>query len=134
LPPACLLAQSSFTFLSSHFNFFTFVISSYFLSSRPPKFPYTPLSKGLSSHTSTATMKFIAPLLALAATVLAQNNAINIPNGGLQVIAGQPLTITWTDPSSSTVTIKLQQGSAVTPDSGIILLSTSLSSQHTTPY
>ena len=79
-------------------------------------------------------MKFIAPLLALAATVLAQNNAINIPNGGLQVIAGQPLTITWTDPSSSTVTIKLQQGSAVTPDSGIILLSTSLSSQHITPY
>jgi len=69
-------------------------------------------------------MKYIAPLLALVAAVLAQkNNAINIPVGGLQVTAGQPITITWTDPSSSTVTIKLQQGSGVTPETGITVLS-----------
>lgn len=68
-------------------------------------------------------MKYIAPFFALVAAVLAQNNAINIPAGGLQVTAGQPITITWTDPSSSTVTIKLQQGSGVTPNSGITVLS-----------
>ena len=70
-----------------------------------------------------ANMKYIAPFFALVAAVLAQNNAINIPAGGLQVTAGQPITITWTDPSSSTVTIKLQQGSGVTPNSGITVLS-----------
>jgi hypothetical protein len=76
-----------------------------------------------------ATMKFIAPFLALVAAALAQNNAINIPAGGLQVTAGQPFTITWSDPSSSTVTIKLQQGSGVTPSTGITLLSRSLTFQ-----
>jgi hypothetical protein len=68
-------------------------------------------------------MKFIAPFLALVAAAFAQNNAINIPAGGLQVTAGQSFTITWTDPSSSTVTIKLQQGSGVTPNTGITILS-----------
>lgn len=70
-------------------------------------------------------MKCITSLLAFAAAVFAQQNAINIPNGGFQVTAGQPFTITWNDPSSSTVTIKLQQGSNITPDTGITLLSAS---------
>jgi hypothetical protein len=62
------------------------------------------------------------PILAFcAALAFAQNNnQISIPAGGLVVNAGQPLTIDWTDPSSSTVTIKLQQA-PITPDSGVVL-------------
>jgi len=45
-------------------------------------------------------MRFITPFLALFAVVAtAQQNAINIPPGGLQVTAGVPTTITWSDPS-----------------------------------
>ncbi|RVX69198.1 hypothetical protein B0A52_07174 [Exophiala mesophila] len=71
-------------------------------------------------------MKFLSIAAALfAATVTAQlNNAIAIPEGSstLDVTAGEPLTIEWSNPSSGTVTIKLQQ-EPVTPDSGIVLLS-----------
>lgn len=58
----------------------------------------------------------------LAAVATAQNNAISIPEGSstLQVTAGQPLVIDWTNPSSGTVTIKLVQ-EPITPDSGIVL-------------
>jgi hypothetical protein len=62
-----------------------------------------------------------------AAFAFAQNNnKINIPAGQntLQVISGQSLTITWTDPSSGTVTIKLQQAPNITPDSGYVLACT----------
>lgn len=57
-----------------------------------------------------------------AALAFAQNNKINIPAGQstLTVVAGQLTTITWTDPSSGTVTIKLQQP-PITPTSGYVL-------------
>jgi hypothetical protein len=51
------------------------------------------------------------------------NNIINIPANGLNVVAGQTITITWSDPSSSTVTIKLQQ-TDITPTSGFVLACT----------
>lgn len=58
-----------------------------------------------------------------AAFAFAQNNQISIPAGQttLTVTAGQPLTIDWTNPSSGTVTIKLQQAPNITPDSGVVL-------------
>ncbi|KAK5213199.1 hypothetical protein LTR41_000778 [Exophiala xenobiotica] len=68
---------------------------------------------------------FTAAVAALcAAVVAAQNNAISVPAGQstLDVTAGQPLTLEWTDPSSGTVTIKLQQD-PITPDGGITLAS-----------
>jgi hypothetical protein len=57
-----------------------------------------------------------------AALAFAQNNKINVPAGQntLTVIAGQLTTITWTDPSSGTVTIKLQQP-PITPGGGYVL-------------
>ncbi|OCT48937.1 putative GPI anchored protein [Cladophialophora carrionii] len=66
---------------------------------------------------------FAAVAALCAAVVSAQNNAINVPAGAatLDVTAGQPLTIEWTNPSSGTVTIKLQQD-PVTPDSGFVLV------------
>ncbi|RMZ84873.1 hypothetical protein DV738_g252, partial [Chaetothyriales sp. CBS 135597] len=71
-------------------------------------------------------MRFFTTALALfASAALAQlNNAINVPEGQstLDVTAGQPVTITWSNPSDGTVTIKLQQSdSDITPDSGIVL-------------
>ena len=64
--------------------------------------------------------------LALAfytAVAFAQNNEITIPADGLNIVAGQVTTITWTDPSSSTVTIKLQQA-PITSTSGYVLACT----------
>ena len=67
-------------------------------------------------------MRFIGPVLALlVAAVTAQQNAIDIPTGGLDIVANKPLTITWTNPSSGTITIKLQQGSEVTPQTGLVV-------------
>lgn len=68
-------------------------------------------------------MRFFAPLLAfLVAVVTAQqNNAINIPNGGLNPVAGQPFTITWSNPSGGTVSIYLTQGNTVLPGQGQLL-------------
>ncbi|KAK4942940.1 hypothetical protein LTR10_017324 [Elasticomyces elasticus] len=59
-----------------------------------------------------------------AGIVAAQNNAISVPSGEstLAVTAGQPLTLQWTNPSSGTVTIKLQQD-PITPNGGITLAS-----------
>ena len=70
-------------------------------------------------------MRFLYTAVAAlcAAVVAAQNNnAISVPEGQstLDVTAGQPLTIQWSNPSSGTVTIKLQQ-QPVTPDGGIVL-------------
>ncbi|KIW87722.1 uncharacterized protein Z519_11696 [Cladophialophora bantiana CBS 173.52] len=72
-------------------------------------------------------MRFAHALVAALCAVVAsaqQNNAISIPGGQgtLDVTAGQPLTIEWTNPSSGTVTIKLQQD-PITPDSGVVLAS-----------
>jgi hypothetical protein len=60
-----------------------------------------------------------------AVVAFAQNNKINIPAGAstLSIVAGQLTTITWSDPSSSTVTIKLQQP-PITPTSGFVLACT----------
>jgi hypothetical protein len=70
-------------------------------------------------------MRFIYAAVALFATLaLAQQNAISIPEGQstLDVTAGQETTIVWTNPSSGTVTIKLQEsGPNITPESGIVL-------------
>jgi hypothetical protein len=69
-------------------------------------------------------MRFASTLVAALCAVVAsaQNNAISIPEGQttLDVTAGQPLTIVWTNPSSSTVTIKLQQDPIV-PEGGAVL-------------
>ena len=67
------------------------------------------------------TLAFYATLT-LALTNSTQNNSINIPAGqsSLSVTAGQLTTITWRNPSSGTVTIKLQQA-PITPDSGYVL-------------
>ncbi|RMD44085.1 hypothetical protein DV735_g973, partial [Chaetothyriales sp. CBS 134920] len=81
-------------------------------------------------------MRFLKAALALFASVAlaAQNNAIDVPNGQstLAVTAGQPVTITWSNPSSGTVTIKLQQSdSNITPDSGIVLTTNTPASDQT---
>ncbi len=70
-------------------------------------------------------MRLLATVGALCAAVFsvsAANNAISVPAGQstLDVTAGQDLTIDWTDPSSGTVTIKLQQD-PISPDGGITL-------------
>ncbi|EXJ88444.1 hypothetical protein A1O1_05374 [Capronia coronata CBS 617.96] len=70
-------------------------------------------------------MRLLATVVAaLCATVVSAqaNNAIAIPAGQstLDVTAGKPLTIHWTNPSSDTVTIKLQQD-PITPQSGVVL-------------
>ncbi|KIX01651.1 uncharacterized protein Z518_09377 [Rhinocladiella mackenziei CBS 650.93] len=80
-------------------------------------------------------MRFLyAAVAALCAVVVSaqENNAISIPAGQstLDVTAGSPLTIEWTNPSSGTVTIKLQQ-EPITPESGITLASGILASTGT---
>ena len=62
--------------------------------------------------------------LAFFASYVLGSNNINVPAGQatLQITAGQPFTMTWTDPSSGTVTIKLQQAPNITPDSGYVLV------------
>jgi hypothetical protein len=62
-------------------------------------------------------------LALFTAFAFAQNNLINIPAGSstLIVVANALNTITWTNPSSGTVTIKLQQAPNITPDSGYVL-------------
>ncbi|EHY59657.1 hypothetical protein HRR83_001067 [Exophiala dermatitidis] len=66
----------------------------------------------------------VAALCAAAVSAQSSNNAILIPEGQstLDVTAGEPLTLQWSNPSSGTVTIKLQQD-PITPDSGIVLAS-----------
>lgn len=70
-------------------------------------------------------MRFsLATIAFYAALVLGQENAINIPSGEstLDVTAGQPTTITWTNPSDGTVTIRLQySGTDQLADSGIVV-------------
>lgn len=75
-------------------------------------------------------MRSWTPLtLAFYATFVLGSNNINIPDGQatLLVNAGQATTITWDDPSSGTVTIKLQQAPNITPDSGYVLACTFIS-------
>lgn len=81
-------------------------------------------------------MRFWTCAVALFASLaLAQQNAINIPGSALDVTAGQPTTITWQNPSSGTVTIKLQQNdNNITPDSGIVLASNIPASAETATF
>src|SRR5271154_5502198 len=82
------------------------------------------------SSTILSTMNLLVQLfiylLAILQKAIAQENIIDVPPGGLVVTAGQPFTITWSNPSSGTVTIKLQQGSAITPTSGTVVASGSI--------
>lgn len=70
-------------------------------------------------------MRFTLATIALyAALVFGQENAINIPSGEstLDVTAGEPTTITWTNPSDGTITIRLQYaGTDQLADSGIVV-------------
>ncbi|ERF68515.1 hypothetical protein EPUS_05654 [Endocarpon pusillum Z07020] len=67
-------------------------------------------------------------VLAFAALVAAQggnNNVINNPASGIQAEAGQPLTLSWDNPSSGplsrTVTIKIQTSGDIQPTDGIVV-------------
>lgn len=69
-------------------------------------------------------MRFYGLIFALlAAIALAQDqqNYINVPREGFNAQAGQPITITWSNPSSGTVTIRLTQGNVNAPGSGVEL-------------
>lgn len=71
-------------------------------------------------------MRFFGLICAtLAAVCLAQTqpNYINVPEGGFNAVAGQPITITWSNPSSGTVTIRLTQGDNLLPGDGVVLAS-----------
>ncbi|KAI9934436.1 hypothetical protein ASPWEDRAFT_43847 [Aspergillus wentii DTO 134E9] len=58
-------------------------------------------------------------LSAFAAVVAAaSSNPFNNPAGGYSFKAGSPTTITWDPTTSGTVSLKLQWGNALTPDSG----------------
>lgn len=88
---------------------------------------HLPVHYPRQSISATAKMRLWIPftLAFYAVVAFAQNNKINIPAGAstLSVVAGQVTTITWSDPSSSTVTIKLQQN-PITPTSGFVLACT----------
>ncbi|KAK5941468.1 hypothetical protein PMZ80_006747 [Knufia obscura] len=73
---------------------------------------------------------------ALAAIALAQTqpNYINIPQGGLNVVAGQPFTITWQNPSSGDVTIRLTQGNNIDAAEAGIELTTVPASAETATF
>jgi len=71
-------------------------------------------------------MRFSGLIFAVVAAVaLAQTstqpNYINVPQGGFAVVAGQPFTITWQNPSSGDVNIRLTQGNNIEPGAGIDL-------------
>lgn len=88
----------------------------------------SPVHYQQQSISATAKMRLWMPLALAFYTAVAfaqnsTNNIINIPANGLNVVAGQAITITWSDPSSSTVTIKLQQ-TDITPTSGFVLACT----------
>lgn len=59
---------------------------------------------------------------AFAALVAAQtDNPFNVPSGGYDFTSGEPTTIKWTPTTDSTVTLKLQVGTNIRPDSGEII-------------
>lgn len=63
---------------------------------------------------------------AFAAVVSAQvggtENPFNVPEGGYEFNAGEPTVLQWDPTTDGTVTIKLQYGDDITPDTGIILV------------
>ena len=66
-------------------------------------------------HSATDMRIFGLIFALLAAIVLAQDNSnyINVPQGGFAIVAGQPFTITWQNPSSGQVNIRLTQGNNI---------------------
>lgn len=69
---------------------------------------------------------YLLPALsALAAFVAAQTggpNAFMVPaSGNYQLTAGQPTTFQWTNPSGSTVTLKLRDGPTGHLNSGTVI-------------
>lgn len=71
-------------------------------------------------------MRLTGLVLALWATITlaqssGQQNYINVPSSGFDASAGQPITITWQNPSSGTVTIKLTQGNVQSSSDGVVL-------------
>ncbi|KAK5106211.1 hypothetical protein LTS08_000329 [Lithohypha guttulata] len=69
-------------------------------------------------------MRFYGLIFALlAAITFAQQNVINNPVTGWDVSTGSSVTITWTMPSSGTVSIRLTQGGNIEPGSGDLLIS-----------
>ncbi|KAK2758611.1 hypothetical protein FQN54_003301 [Arachnomyces sp. PD_36] len=62
---------------------------------------------------------------AFAAFAAAQgtDNAFNVPPGGYDFTAGQPTNLEWTPSTSGTVTLKLQIGKDITPNSGEVIAS-----------
>lgn len=68
-------------------------------------------------------MRFYGLIFALlAAITFAQQNVINNPVTGWDISAGSSVTITWTMPSSGTVSIRLTQGGNIQPGSGDLLI------------
>jgi len=65
---------------------------------------------------------FLFAVLAALALAQTQQNYINYPSTGFGAQAGQQLTITWQNPSSSTVTIRLTQGTVASPSDGQVLV------------
>jgi hypothetical protein len=63
---------------------------------------------------------FYLAISALAAVAAAQN-PFSHPEGGFDFEAGKPTTIAWEPTTGGTVTIKLQKGDDITPNSGIII-------------
>ncbi|KAL4888688.1 Ser-Thr-rich glycosyl-phosphatidyl-inositol-anchored membrane family-domain-containing protein [Aspergillus ambiguus] len=69
-------------------------------------------------------MRFLyLTLSAFAALAAAADNAnpFNIPNGGYSFTAGKPTTLTWKPTTDGTVTLRLQWGSVMTPESGSVI-------------
>jgi hypothetical protein len=48
-------------------------------------------------------------------------NAFNVPPGGYQLTAGQPVTLTWSNIQGSTVTLQLRSGSPGALDAGTVI-------------
>ena len=62
---------------------------------------------------------------AFAAFAAAQSNdnPFNVPNEGYDFTAGEPTTVTWDPTTDGTITLKLQIGTDITPESGIVIAS-----------
>ena len=67
-----------------------------------------------------APLAFIASLVAVT---LAQSDAnpFNNPNGGYQLTAGKPTTLTWKPTTKGTVTLTLRSGASSALDKGVVL-------------
>ncbi|PLB34071.1 GPI anchored serine-threonine rich family protein [Aspergillus candidus] len=60
----------------------------------------------------------LSGLTALAAAAANNANSFNIPKDGYSFKAGEPTTLSWDPTTEGTITLKLQWGAVLTPDSG----------------